>query len=65
MKPSFKTTGIKKSELNPLNEIISSALGVPEKEFKLVVKWLTALGIPNIRAVREGNTLAGGMQVIY
>ena len=61
---NFHTTRIKKSELDTLIEIVSDALGISHEHWKAVKKYLEKAGISNIRTVRDGNKITGGMLII-
>lgn len=62
-KKHFQVTRIKSSELKKLNSVIAPALNVPPGEVDKVSEEIRSFGIENIRAVRCGDEMVGGLQM--
>jgi len=63
-KKEFKVTGIKPSELERLVYVVSNALIIPTKEHKKILEHLRDYGLSSLRAIRDGNKIIGGLQIL-
>jgi predicted acetyltransferase len=63
-KIDYTYTPVKKKELDEIIKIVSDALLVPPTEYKKVRQWLETEGIDSMRAVRDVDTLVGGVQMV-
>ncbi|MCX6647300.1 MAG: GNAT family N-acetyltransferase [bacterium] len=64
MGKDFKITGIKSAELDTFIDIVANSLGIPKEQWKIVRKYIEFNGISNIRVIRDGKNITGGLGLI-